>query len=172
MTRITPIGYAAHMAKVAMKIMRRITPKGTPRVLDPSANTGSLARACREAGAAVLCVEPDEFAARYLTTDGYPTIQREFLNLMPARSLFDGVVMNPPMADEVAYVLHALTFLKTGGALVAVISPAWRDRQPKFRNFSEMISALDAEIHEVPSGTFKCEDRPVATVMIVITKKS
>ena len=97
----------------------------TPRVLEPSAGSGVLARAMRDKGADVVCVEIQEHLAQGLRGQGFDTRHADFLRLQPeAIGLFDYVVMNPPFdrGRDVDHVVHAMRFLKPGGQLVTVMS--------------------------------------------------
>lgn len=166
--RATPPELADEMAREAMRILTRFR-QFKPRLLEPSAGGGALARAARKAGAAVLCVEKDERAADDLIAAGYPTVNRDFLKLKPSSALFDGALMNPPARDEVAHVTHALQFVRPGGVIVAVMSPSWQYRVPRFKNFAEFMHSLDAQIRELPDGTFRNGGRPMAAVVLTVT---
>jgi hypothetical protein len=84
---------------VARRVMAKAEIASGMRVLEPSAGSGVLARAAREAGAIVECVELQPGLAHELrAVHGFRNIkQADFLELSPADlGEFDVIVMNPP----------------------------------------------------------------------------
>lgn len=95
-------------------------------VLEPSAGTGQLAKAARELGGAVTCMELQEGLAHELAhVHGFRTFRGDFLKA-GVRDLgqFDLVLMNPPFdrGRDCDHVRHAWQFVKPGGRLVAIMS--------------------------------------------------
>ena len=95
-------------------------------VLEPSAGTGQLAKAARERGAAVTCMEIQDGLAHELAhLHGFRTYRGDFLKAGP-RDLgqYDVVLMNPPFdrGRDCDHVRHAWQFVKPGGRLVAIMS--------------------------------------------------
>lgn len=112
---------------VAEKVMDLAEIAKGDRVLEPSAGTGVLARAARERGATVTCVEIQPGLAHELrAVHGFrDVIEADFLSLDPGLlGVFDVIVMNPPFdrGRDCDHVRHAFQFLKPGGRLVAVMS--------------------------------------------------
>ena len=153
------------------------------RVLEPSAGTGALASECLTRGATVVLVEVNASAAKMLETFRSKVnrqatggkVERvhhaDFLTLgLSDLGTFDAIVMNPPFSDEIAHVLHALSFLNYGGTLAAILSAAvgFR-REKKYEAFREKIAAMKGEIVELPAGSFKPQT-DVNTVMVRVTK--
>lgn len=145
------------------------------RVLEPSAGTGSLARRCairskanvsayhRESyrfDPAVDCVEIQPGLADGLRAERiYNRVwTADFLQMSPETTgLYDVVVMNPPFDRErdIDHVMHALTFLKPGGQLVAVMSAGTEFRETKKSTaFRELMERMGARWRDMPERSF------------------
>ncbi len=135
-------------------------------VLEPSAGGGALADECLRQGAAVSCIEIDEEEAKKLLKR-YPTVVQDFLKFpnRPHHGKFTRIVMNPPFAkdQDIAHVEHALTWLKPGGILVAIMGG-----NTTRKKFQKLISCLDHDITEVPAGAFKQSGTNVSTIILRI----
>ena len=154
-------------------------------VLEPSAGHGRLVQAALDAGAAsVHCVEIDPKRKPQLRGEAdiydrifmYPPC--DFLTLVPKSTNlnqpYDAILMNPPFSRgaEARHILHALTFLKPGGRLASVASPGVRYRKDSI--YAELRLALDvhnADIEDLPEGSFADEGTNVRTVLITLVKK-
>jgi 16S rRNA G966 N2-methylase RsmD len=109
-------------------------------VLEPSAGKGDLVNAALEAGAASVTayeIVPKlaDYMARFVSPRGSQAVtsqNADFLDRLPTShaSLVDVVLMNPPFERDAAprHVLHALGWLKDGGALVAVMPANWAEK--------------------------------------------
>ncbi|HVR02798.1 MAG TPA: DUF3560 domain-containing protein [Polyangia bacterium] len=151
------------------------------RVLEPSAGTGNLLCAVRvEAPTAyVVCVELNADLARRLVpcigeSGGHSSRCADFLSLT-AEDLgtFDRVVMNPPFAGgaDVEHVTHALTLLRPGGRLVAVMSAGVRFRSDRrTAQFRETMTAAGARFEDLPPGSFEASGTGVSTVLFVFDR--
>lgn len=147
------------------------------RILEPSAGTGRLLDALRDAGAMHTCVvravEVNRAMADRLT-DRYPGVIvdcRDFLTFGSQCDSFDVVVMNPPFADgaDVAHVTHAAGLLAPGGRLVAIMSAGVTFRSDrKTRDFRALVERLGGSIEELPPGTFESSGTGVHTVLVVL----
>ncbi|MFI6497107.1 DUF3560 domain-containing protein [Nonomuraea typhae] len=141
-------------------------------VLEPSAGTGNIAAALVERGAAVHCVEIDQGLGRVLSerVPGAAGIRiRDFFDVEP-EELFDRVVMNPPFSGgkDIAHVAHALSFLKPGGRLVAVMAAGVLHQQFKAAVlFRALVEERDGWFEELPEGSF-APATGVNTVVVVI----
>lgn len=114
-------------AAVAAEVMKYAEVHQGERILEPSAGTGQLARAARDAGAEVVCVEIQPGLAHELgALHGFISVDNaDFLTLTVAElGTFDKVIMNPPFdrGRDCDHVRHAYKFLRPGGVLVAVMS--------------------------------------------------
>jgi len=86
----------------------------------------------------------------------------------------DRIVMNPPFAkgQDIAHVTHAMTALKRGGILVAVMAPSIEFRDTKaHKAFAELMGENDGHIQTtLPEATF--EHTKIRTTVIRMVKAS
>ncbi|BBA64845.1 TPA: DUF4942 domain-containing protein [Escherichia coli] len=112
--------------------------KDSHSVLDPSAGFGDFLELLpRKVGVTAIEIHP--VAAATLRAKGYNTIQGDFLKLKPTDTgLFDRVLMNPPYSEGrwSRHLFHALSFIKPGGKLVAVL-PSSASSSQKFDAIGE-----------------------------------
>jgi phospholipid N-methyltransferase len=157
------------------------------RVLEPSAGTGSLVRAiinsatgfdaCLRVAAveinARLIEELQAMQQRWVGGNGssFEIVHADFLTLRLSNfeKSFDAVVMNPPFDHgiDIDHIKHALTFLKSGGKLVAIC--AGGPRQEK--ELKPLTLACGGLWERLPPGTFAAAGTNVATVLLTITKE-
>ena len=143
-------------------------------ILEPSAGEGHIADVLREQpGVApwdVYCIERDEGRAAVLARKGLYTVCADFLIHAPD-PYFARVYMNPPFeaGQDIDHVRHAYDFLKTGGALVAVMSEG-----PFFRGdkrataFREWLAEVGGQSHPLPPDSFKESGTGINTRLVVI----
>ena len=142
--------------------------------LEPSAGYGAIARALRDAGAIVTCVETSYDAAEYLRKDGFPTKHCNFLtvssdDLMTKPSV---IVMNPPFtkAQDATHVRHAWMLLKPGGRLVSVVSKAAETNSRKeYRELRKLVKE-HGEFVDLRAGSFRESGTSVSTSLVVLRK--
>lgn len=140
-------------------------------VLEPSAGDGALARAARDAGGDVHCVEIHNGRASSLRESGFECHARDFMKADPVAD-FDRVVMNPPFSDlqDVRHVSHALRFVRPGGRLVAIMSPGIKFRSDRLTtHLRETLEGMGATIEDLPEGAFKSSGTMVRTVLVSVT---
>lgn len=138
-------------------------------VLEPSMGEGALVAECFAQGAQrVTGVElnPDAFkiACRKAPC---AALLSDFLHVMPfdAMANFDRVVMNPPFTkdQDIQHVQHALTFLKPGGILVAVMGA-----NIERARFKVLVAGLTHKIEHVEAGAFKAAGTNIPTIILRI----
>lgn len=143
------------------------------RVLEPSAGTGCLARAARDAGAQVHCVELDDGRVEQLRSQGFDVHHGDFLKVFP-RPEFDRVVMNPPFdrGRDIDHVNHALGFLAPGGVLVSVVSVGTEFREDrKSQAFRKMVKERGGRFYDLPPDSFAEAGTHVNTLLVRISKR-
>ena len=157
---ITPRDLAARMVSLS-DIWDGLT------VLEPSAGTGRISEAIREAGHNPVCVELNWNAAKLLEQRGFNVTCTDFLEYT---GNFDRVIMNPPFSknQDVKHVRHAYDLLNEGGRLVAIMSAHSffaQDRESK-----EFQDWLPGYGEELPAGSFKASGTMVNAYLVVIDK--
>lgn len=148
-------------------------------VLEPSAGTGVLAKAAREAGGLVDCIEVQPGLAHELRVlHGFDEVrQADFLTLSPSPS-YDRIIMNPPFdrGRDCDHVRHAFEFLRPGGILVAVMSARAEFREDRrHRALHEIVERCRPasgwrKWHDLPAGSFAHAGTNINTVILAIRK--
>jgi len=138
------------------------------RALEPSAGEGHLARALKECGFEVTCVEQDPARAGSLRSQGFTTLQANFLTLdLP---LFDAVGMNPPFSApgvRHAYLQHvekAYTLLEPGGVLMAIVPAGALEPSARASRFIWAHGSGE----KLPSQSFRTSGTAVETALITL----
>lgn len=147
----------------------------TSKILEPSAGIGRLVEALQKRNFTnITAVEAVLGRAEKVRELGVPTTAKDFLTLVPEKlGKFDAVIMNPPFTrgQDVEHVCHATTFVRSGGMLVAIMSPGWQFRSDRrsteFRTW--LHSQADLEIEEIPEGVFAESGTNVRTVLVRFT---
>lgn len=156
------------------------------RVLEPSAGTGNLIRAIYGAATGADCVrivaiEVNNGLVKVLQEQRSKTLnaneknfeihQADFMTCGEELGKFDCVIMNPPFVNQqdIDHVTHALTFLKEGGRLVAIMSAGVIFRQDrKATTFRALIDGMGGTIEELPDDSFKEYGTSVRTVLVEV----
>jgi type I restriction-modification system DNA methylase subunit len=149
---------------------------GLHDVLEPSCGRGGLVS---EINKKVPCaiIEKDEenynYTLKSFNCIGYKENgNRDFLSVKPVEE-FDRVVMNPPFSkqQDVDHILHAWEFLKPGGILVSICSPSPFFRENKKSiDFRQFLEDNEADIHDLPEGSFKESGTNIRTKIIKVVK--
>ena len=163
--------FATPPAVVAQMIEAARLPE-TGRVLEPSAGSGAILDAVREAapGCELFAFERHNTLAEILRAKGY-CVNGDFTESAPFT--VDRVLMNPPFENgqDMQHVQRAFAHLGVGGRLVAIMSPG-----PFFRSdaratlFREWFDELGGERTDLPPGSFKASGTGVGAVLVVLDK--
>lgn len=181
MTPAKDFGAFMSSAQVAAQVMNHASINKGERVLEPSAGTGILAKAARENGADVTCIEVQPGMAHELRVlHGFQSVlQGDFLRTDPAQfEPFDVIVMNPPFdrGRDCDHVTHALKFLRPGGRLIAVMSArAEYGEDKRHKAFHRIIDQCrpcygNGKWWDLPPGSFAHAGTNVNTVVLAIRK--
>jgi len=180
----TPEDIADKIAQIVLAARRGPTP--TLSILEPSAGHGALADAVRDrCSLKPYCVDIDQACVDVLKSKGHNVVHGDFLTMSPDDFLdvrplsqgepwFDVVVMNPPFSgdQDIRHVEHALTFLRPGGTLIAIVAPGFTFGETKTRrDFRALVDEIGS-YEELPEGTFKESSTNVRTVLLTLTKPS
>lgn len=168
-------GYFPTPAPVVARMLEEAALQPESVVLEPSAGSGAIAKALRDAGHSVACIERHATLAAILKDSGFIVNgPGDFLEHVPPSDdadKVDAVLMNPPFEDgqDVAHVRHAFQFVKPGGRLVAVMSGGVTFRQDKrTADFRQWLEGVGGTLEALPDGSFKASGTGVATVLCVI----
>jgi hypothetical protein len=152
------------------------------RALEPSAGKGAILKELIKTGCLVDAVEYSEERSKHLRQmlddiEAYWVTLWEtwdFLTFQAGQSeVYDYIYMNPPFSKrrEIDHVNHALDLLKTGGLLVAIMSPAIQYRSDKkTKALKERLDSLGAVIVNNDPGSFKTSGTMVQTIMVYVKK--
>jgi predicted RNA methylase len=165
-------GYFPTPAPVIALMMERARIQPGDTVLEPSAGSGNIADAVKEAGAAVECFEVHCTLREILAAKGHAVIGDDFTAETPPAK-YDAVLMNPPFekGQDIEHVRAAFGTLKAGKRLVSVMSPG-----PFFRSdakataFREWFDNHGGEKIDVAPGSFKESGTGVSTVIVILDK--
>ena len=141
-------------------------------VLEPSAGSGAIADAVKAAcpDARLHLFEIWGTLRDILEGKGYTLAGRDFLDEMPDHAV-DRVLMNPPfegMAD-IDHVRAAHSYLRSGGRLVAIMSPGPFFRQDrKAAEFRAWLDSLGGEFEKLPEGSFAESGTGVGAYLVTI----
>lgn len=142
------------------------------RILEPSAGDGRMADLARARGAEVVTIEAWSVNAQKLRAKGYDVIERDFLTVTPEEiGEFDGVLANPPFTkdQDIAHFRHMCNFVRPGGAMAVITSPAWYHGRTKAHvEFREFLDTLNVEPRQIPAGTFKESGTGTATMQLEV----
>ncbi|EGR1189278.1 PLxRFG domain-containing protein [Vibrio parahaemolyticus] len=145
------------------------------KVLEPSAGMGHIADQIAALNGVDLDVGELAFTlSELLEEKGHNVVAGDFLEYN-AGEIYDRIVMNPPFSNDadIHHINHALTMLKDGGKLVAIISSMAGNRgNTTNKNFRRYLDEVGAEEINLDAGAFKNSLNPtnVATKIIVIEK--
>ena len=174
-----PLAFFPTPEPVIQEMCSRIWPwPNGSRFLEPSAGEGAIADFLWNRHSVYAdCVELDEDRAQTIRAKGFKVVGSDFLQFTPEQP-YDYVLMNPPFTVDgdpqvyIDHIEHALTCLRPGGDLLAVVpgSFAWlsRKRVAEFRAFCE--THAQSPLHQFDPGTFKASGTDIATCLIHITK--
>lgn len=142
-------------------------------VLEPNGGSGAILDEVCRLTKNVKTYEVNFTLSEILQLKGFDVTQGDFTEVQP-EAIYDRVVMNPPFENlqDADHVQHAFQFLKSGGRLVAVMSPSAFQRGDKksvaFRCWFDLVGG---DKFDLPEGSFKASGTGVSTVMVVIDKE-
>jgi len=146
------------------------------RYLEPSAGTGNIALAIKNAGGIPYCIEYSWQCAEFLerTRKIENVEQKDFLEVQPPADLYDGCIMNPPFWNraDIRHVRHAYGFIRPGTLLVAVMSAGTLYRSDReTTEFRSWIEERMVNCENLEAGTFKASGTMVSTILLTLEKQ-
>ena len=152
--------------------------------LEPSAGTGRIAQAIKDAGHTPNCIELQYRAYELLKARGFNVIQGDFLEQDPHNGITepgretlplraDIIIMNPPFSkgQDIDHVLHAWSCLDLGGRIVAIMSEGvFYRKDKKAEAFRAFLDRSGGYSEKLPPGTFKSSGTGVNARLVVLDK--
>lgn len=140
------------------------------KVTEPSAGTGRIATALKNAGYTPMCIELSQANAKFLDQQGFPVWCGDFLE-WPDYALY--FVMNPPFSkgQDITHVRYAYAHMLDGGRLVAVMGESAFFRSDKqATEFRQWLENVGGKSYRLPDATFKASGTNVNTRKVIISK--
>lgn len=161
---------------LAADMVSRLRLQPGERVLEPSAGRGRLVEPCMRAGAHVTAIEIWDanipFLVKLLPTSN--VITADFLDAGSYDGVgVDAVAMNPPFSNKQAirHIRHAWGWLRDGGRMVAICDGGALVNQSGIeRDFQKWLREINAEVEQLPAGTFTESGTGVASHLIYAVK--
>jgi len=162
-------------ANIAAMLVQAADIKPHQRILEPSAGTGALIDAIRKVYVGTNIdayeIDPKHHATLAALVTG-KACTANFIDVTPT-PVYDRVVMNPPFTrlQDVRHVGHAYNFLKPGGKLAAIMSPAWTYRTGQVAEaFRANVEAVRGKWKLLPPNSFAASGTGVTTGILVLNK--
>lgn len=166
----TPKALAEKLVQLA-----EINPYDT--ILEPSAGQGAIIRAINEVSTQVVdCFELMDVNVEILLRSKlhFCIVGRDFMNRnLSSNQKYTKIIANPPFTknQDIEHLLEMYSILDDKGTLVCVTSESWVDgSQAKQLQFKRWLKEVDAEVIDIPRGTFKESGTMVGGKIVVITK--
>ena len=135
--------------------------KPADTVLEPSAGRGAILQYIVKQTNNYKAVEKDQENSKYLISKGYKvsnTSFEQFHSRVERTRQYDKIVMNPPFSNkrDIIHTLLAYNLLKPNGTLVGLlVENSLYYKRPITDMFNGFIHRINAEVIEIPHGTFK-----------------
>lgn len=165
-------------AWLAAKVVDLASLRLGSRVLEPSAGDGAIAEVVQRRGYLLYAIDiRQEQVDQMRSLGGLQAECADFLsidaNARFGEFLFDAVVMNPPFSkrQDVRHVAHALTFLRPGGRLVAIMSAGILYRADTLTAWlREEVYRNGGSIEQLEPGAFKESGTMVNACLVSMTR--
>lgn len=163
-------------------------------VLEPSAGQGAIIKAIYEAfprqmegsndypGVTVDYFELMELNRKMIEQNIFATrnwhnrsscMGEDFLQSDSTKWTYKRIVANPPFNknQDIDHIRQMYAHLKPGGRIVTIASNHWMySGNKKEQEFKDWLGEIDAEIIDLPAGTFKESGTMIAACIIIIDK--
>ena len=160
--------------ELAQRMVEIAEIKPTDLVLEPSAGRGAISdQICGCGGLIEIELNKDNFDfLQNRREKNFNVLNIDFLEY-ETKEKFNKIIMNPPFSkqQDIDHIMHAFELLANGGTLVAICSasPFFRENK-KSKIFRRFLHCVNAEVEELPEGTFKESGTMVKTRLIIIKK--
>jgi phospholipid N-methyltransferase len=142
-------------------------------VLEPSAGKGDILDEIRDhvQGLHLSAIEPNYQLREILKLKGYNLVGSDFLE-HHKKDYYNKIIMNPPFENgqDIDHVNHALSLLKDGGKLVAIVSEGPFFRQyKKDQAFRQMLEEQGALVSRPFKEAFKDSFNSTGVTVRIVT---
>lgn len=144
-------------------------------ILEPSAGQGAIVKAITRAHkwAHVYTYELMPINRTFLENiKDVIILGEDFLKAKPPFH-FDRIIANPPFTknQDIDHIIKMYLVCKPRGRIVSIASNHWRyGQEKKCQQFREWLDEVNAEITDIPAGTFKESGTIIKTCKIIIDK--
>lgn len=142
-------------------------------ILEPSAGQGAIVKAIQRkiSDKRVYGYELMDVNCMFLNKiNNFRLLGNDFLS---ESSKFDKIIANPPFSNnqDIDHIKKMYDSLRDGGRLVSIASSHWLlSENKKEKDFKEWLIKTNAEIIDIPKGTFKDSGTLVGGTIIIINK--
>lgn len=157
--------------ELAAEMVRRARVGQGDLVLEPSAGTGRIAKAAKEAGAWVTCVEFNQSLISRLRDIGDEVYCKNFLEYESSVK-FNVVLMNPPFSNgaDIDHVRHAYDIFDEGDLIAIMSEGSFYRSDKKATAFRQWLDEVGGESEQLPPNTFKQSGTGVNARIVTIKK--
>ncbi|QKW06957.1 class I SAM-dependent methyltransferase [Streptomyces sp. NA04227] len=142
-------------------------------VLEPSAGSGAMAGEIARRGGIVDAFEIDSRRVEILREQGDArrVVHGDFLAADPLdyEEPFERLVMNPPFANGLDHIKHAIGFMGENSILVSIMSQGlmwWSDKATV--EFREMVDEVGGDIQKLPDDSFAVCGTSIRTCLLFL----
>lgn len=162
---------------LALELVRHARIKISHSILEPSAGQGAIVKAINE-----IIPDKEVFCYELMPTNltilkkinNVNLLGEDFLNSKETEHIiFDRIIANPPFSknQDITHVKEMYRRLRAGGRLVTVTSKHWQlSSNKKETSFRNWLKEVNAQIEEIPAGTFKESGTKIAAAIVIIDK--
>ncbi len=159
---------------IAQKLVALAEISDSHSVLEPSAGQGAIIEAIQSIFSGNIdCYELMEINRKFLAKiEKVSIIGNDFL-LHDTGKKYDRVVANPPFSknQDIDHIMKMWEALNDGGRIVTMASRHWQiSSNKKETAFREFLDSVNAEIIEVPAGSFSESGTEISTVILTLNK--
>lgn len=158
--------------ELAAEMVRRARVGQGDSVLEPSAGTGRIAKAAKEAGAWVTCIEFNNSLISRLRDIGDEVYCKDFLEY-ESSARFNVVLMNPPFSNgaDIDHVRHAYNLIDEGELISIMSEGSFYRSDKKATSFRLWLDEVGGHSEQLPPNTFKQSGTSVNTRIVTIKKR-
>jgi len=144
-------------------------------ILEPSAGQGAIIKEINKVCEVVPdCFELMDINRNVLANSGakFNLIGFDFLEV-PKSKKWSKIIANPPFTknQDIDHVNKMYNSLSNGGRIVSIMSTSWTTgNQKKQVQFREFLENVNAEVLDIPQGTFKESGTMVGGKIVIIDK--